>query len=92
MELLGTIFLFLLHPQIWMSWAKKDYTMAKKNIKLFGFNKRTLNLVNVVILTILSIKLVPYMHPESLILRNLIHVIVIGLIIYYRFIVLKKKS
>jgi hypothetical protein len=92
MELLGTIFLFLLHPQIWMSWAKKDYNMSQKGVILIGFNKRLLNLLNIIILTVLSIKLVPYMHPENSFLRALIHIIVIGLVIYYRYIVLKQKK
>jgi len=92
MEIIGTIFLFLLHPQIWMSWAKKDYYMQKKGIILLGFNKRLLNLINIIILTILSIKLVPYMHPENSILRAMVHIIVISLVVYYRFIVLKKRS
>ena len=91
MEILGTIFLFLLHPQIWMSWAKKDYYMQKKEIILLGLNKRLLNLINIIILTVLSIKLVPYMHPENSILRAMVHIIVIGLVVYYRFIVLKKE-
>jgi len=92
MEILGTLFLFLLHPQLWMSWAKKDYYMDKRKIKLLGFNKRLLNLFNITILTILSVKLVPYMHPENLFLRGSVHVIVIGLVVYYRFIILKKKD
>lgn len=92
MEILGTIFLFLLHPQIWISWAKKDYYMEQKGIILLKFNKRLLNLINIITLTVLSIKLVPYMHPENSILRGMIHIIVIGLVVYYRFIVLKRKS
>ncbi len=92
MEILGTIFLFLLHPQIWMSWAKKDYNMQKKGVYLFRFNKRLLNLINIIILTVLSIILVPYMHPENSIIRGLVHVIVIGLVVYYRFIVLQKRE
>ena len=91
-KILGTIFLFLLHPYLWMTWAKKDYFLQQKNIVLLGLNKRLLLLIYAIIMTILSIYLVKYYRPESNILAIILDSVLVYSIAYYRIKIIPNKK
>ena len=82
-QLLGLVFLGILHAYIWYGWGKADFYAARSGKGLFSA-KRIVTIVVPLTVTFLSILVVDYPHPESVFLRIMVETTAVSLVIAWR--------
>jgi len=82
-QLLGLIFLGILHAYIWYGWGKADFYAARSGKGLLSA-KRIVTIAIPLTVTFLSILVVDYPHPESVLLRIVVETTAVSLVIAWR--------